>query len=167
MGFVRLFLAHTIKRPLAVHQFVQISRGAADAKALLDAYMATLRFASGHKWPTMFCRMDVGRVFCCTGLVFHARNLKLLAPESPSEGGGKRLLAKTSTQQPEVLVLGRHGKRHHLLASPQGAQHVFAETIRLVEASALTWPSAAGVQDFLRQLRRLGCCKCWRPPFPF
>ena len=164
-GFVRLFLAHTIKWPPAVHHFAQISCEAADAASLLDAYIATLRFASGRTWPTMFHRMDVGRVICSTGLVFHARNLQLIAPALPSEGGGKRLIAKTRTQQHQLLHLGRHGTPHHLLASPQGAllaspqgaQHVFAECIHLVETWKLTWPSKAGVQDFLSQVRALVC----------
>ena len=158
------FLAHTIKWPAAVVHFggllCELSGTELTAARLVDAYLHTVRWCDGQKWPNVFQRMNGGgRMNAETGLAVNGVHFGVLGPRIPRGPKRRRLAAKTSeataqcSGQPEadddepptpldveVASLGPAGSRYPIRENLGDAHQVAEHVLQTLQAAGLRWP---------------------------
>ena len=85
LAFARIFLAHTIKWPPLVRRWTVATADSKTAADLVGAYVDILRNANGHAFTTMHAGMSSGRMHAETGVIAHAKQLKLLLTARKAE----------------------------------------------------------------------------------
>lgn len=134
-GIVKFFLAHTLKWPFVVEEFLSATADSDTADQLAVAYRSSILAASGHECSEMFSRMNSGLMNAQTG-----------AAVTAAEFG---ILSKTASTDTDVPVrLGPAQTEYFMVPADSQTMRTFAAKVATMlsraEEANIMWPTDHG-----------------------